>query len=158
MKPDRSKARRALLRSLVGAGRVAHQEDAVRRLARKGHRVTQATVSRDLMAIGAKKRSSETSPDRYVLANLPADNREHNELAHRMREFVAEITHSGNLALLRTPPGAAAPVASALDHAPPSGVLGTIAGDDTVLVVARSPNGGAAVARRLRKILEGTDG
>ena len=139
------------------AGRIADQEDAVRLLAKKRHRVTQATVSRDLTAIGARKGSSEADSGRYVLAQAAGNGEDRAELSRRMQEFVVEITHSGNLALLRTPPGAAAPVALALDHAPPTGVLGTIAGDDTVLVVARAALGGASLARRLRKILEGTN-
>ena len=64
-------------------------------------------------------------------------------------EWVVEVSHSGNLALLRTPPGSAHVVASAIDRAGLPDVLGTVAGDDTLLVVASERTGGAKVARKL---------
>ena len=156
MNRDRSPARRALLRRLVGSRAITSQESAGRLLEDRGHPVTQATVSRDLAAIGAEKSLDATGRERYVLANTAGrgDNLK-SDLARMMREFVLSVGHSGNLALLKTAPGSAAPVASALDQANPANVLGTIAGDDTVLVVARSANGGAGLARRLTRILEG---
>jgi transcriptional regulator of arginine metabolism len=66
-----------------------------------------------------------------------------------MSEFVVEVAHSANLVVLRTPPGSAHVVASALDRASPHAVLGTVAGDDTVLVVCKESPGGAAVASEL---------
>ena len=155
MSRDRSAARRALLRRLVGKRLITSQLSAVRLLEQRGHPVTQATVSRDLAAIGAEK-SDTSSRERYVLADTAGqgDNHKH-DLARMMREFVLSVGHSGNLALLKTAPGSAAPVASALDRASPANVLGTIAGDDTVLVVARCANGGAGLARRLEQIMEG---
>ena len=70
-------------------------------------------------------------------------------LRRLMGEFVVEVAHSGNLVVLRTPPGSAHVVASALDRAARDDVLGTVAGDDTVLVVCREPTGGPSVAGAL---------
>ena len=156
MNRNRSEARRALLRRLVADGRIAGQDDAIRLLAGKGHRVTQTTVSRDLAAIGAHKSPGDEPAVGYILGGATRVHDGHDELARRMREFVVKISHSGNLAVLLTPPGAAAPVASALDNARPAGVLATIAGDDTVLVVSKTATGGPSVARRLRNIMEGS--
>jgi transcriptional regulator of arginine metabolism len=69
-----------------------------------------------------------------------------------MAEFLTSADASGNLVVLRTPPGAAQFLASALDRAGLPDVLGTIAGDDTILVVARSGTGGTALARRLLEL------
>jgi transcriptional regulator of arginine metabolism len=157
MTRDRAAARRALLRRLLAERAVTSQAQAVRLLARHGHPVTQATVSRDLAAIGVSKTADRRGGERYspragaraIRAGAP-------ELVQVLREFVVGVAHSGNLALLRTPPGAAPPVASALDRTPPPDVLGTVAGDDTVLVVSRTHRGGALLARRFTRLLEGT--
>jgi transcriptional regulator of arginine metabolism len=66
-----------------------------------------------------------------------------------MGEFVVEVSHSANLVVLRTPPGSAHVVASALDRAGLADVLGTVAGDDTIILVCAEPTGGAAVAAEL---------
>ncbi len=72
-------------------------------------------------------------------------------------EWVVEVAHSANLVVLRTPPGCAHVVGSALDRSGFDGMIGTVAGDDTVLVVAAEDAGGAAVATRLAE-LAGTNG
>jgi len=153
---ERVEARRALLRRLIGEQTVSSQDDVVRLLRAHGHRVTQATASRDLAAIGAEKRADHGGSERYRLASAerepPAG---HAELRRLMREFVLAIGHSANLAVVRTTPGAAATVASALDRAGVEGILGTLAGDDTVLVVARTARGGAPLASRIEHIQEG---
>ena len=155
MTRDRSSARRALLRRLIGEQVVTSQADAVRVLARHGHRVTQATVSRDLTAVGARKVAGAGGSERYAVDPHATGGDGASELSRMLCEFVVAVEHSGNLALLRTAPGSAGAVASALDTAPPRGVLGTVAGDDTVLVITRSVNGGATAARRFQKLLEG---
>lgn len=152
-------ARRALLRGLLTRRAVASQEELVALLRERGHTVTQTTVSRDLAALGAGKVVGEDGGVRYA---LPGDGEPvgpdalHDDLERRIREFVTAIDHSGNLAVVKTLPGGAGPVASALDARPPAGVLGTVAGDDTILVVTRDLEGGAALARRLETIWTGT--
>ena len=117
--------------------------------------MTQTTVSRDLTNLGAEKTTGSDGRDRYVIA---ADLERHSgairNLSRRMKEFVTEIGHSANLVVLKGPPGSAGPVAASLDAATLDGVLGTMGGDDTVLVITRDPNGGAMAARQLEDILE----
>jgi len=111
---------------------------------------TQATLSRDLEELGAVKVRVPGGDTVYAIPELafervaPEDN-----LRRVLSDWVAEIGSSANMVVLRTPPGSAHVVGSALDRAGVADVLGTVAGDDTVLVVSTEADGGAAVARRL---------
>jgi transcriptional regulator of arginine metabolism len=133
---------------------VSSQFELVSLLAAAGHRVTQATVSRDLDALGAVKERFEDESVRYVIANESiVDAGDAVRAAGRaISGFVEAITPSGNLVVVRTPPGAAHLVASAIDHAGIAGVIGTVAGDDTLLVVADAEMGGDSVAEDLEEI------
>ena len=141
--------RRRLVRELVAANAVESQGDLVALLARAGVPVTQATVSRDLEELGINKVRGADGRNAYAVP-------EAGELAQQLRQFVVAIDASGNLAVVRTPPGAAAAVGSAIDGAGLPGVLATVQGDDTLLVVARQGVGGRAVADRLRQLKERT--
>jgi transcriptional regulator of arginine metabolism len=105
-----------------------------------GYPVTQATVSRDLAAIGAEKVHDEYG-GAYAIARSTAPG-----LASTIDRFVLDVVASGNVVVVRTPPGAAHLVASALDGAVVPGIVGTVAGDDTVLVVAAAGSSGRKVA------------
>ncbi len=141
-------ARRRLIRALIGDEIVTSQSELVDLLASRGHAVTQATVSRDLQVIGAVK----AGDDRYVLGDRPDPGEALDTLARAVAEFVEVIAPSGNLVVLRTPPGAAHIVAAALDRSDLDSVAGTVAGDDTVLVVAAEPASGRDVARILEEM------
>ncbi len=155
MKKNRSAARLVVLRRLLAQHEIGSQEELVHLLAERGHHVTQATVSRDLTTLGADKLVDEDGNERYVIA---ADLERHSgairNLARRMQEFVIDIGSSANLVVLKMDPGTASPVAAALDAAALDGVLGTVGGDDTVLVITRDPAGGSAMAQQLEDILE----
>jgi transcriptional regulator of arginine metabolism len=128
---------------------VSSQAQVVELLAAEGVVATQATVSRDLEDLGAVKARLPGGDLVYVIpeeVNRPAPE-EH--LRRVLGEWAVEVSHSANLVVLRTPPGCAHVVASALDRAGLADMLGTVAGDDTVLVVATEQAGGATVARRL---------
>ena len=120
-------------------------------LRRHGEPVTQATLSRDLEELGAFKARLPDGRVAYRLPDEPPANGEH--LRRMLVEFAHEIEPSGNLVVLRTPPGGAQPVARALDASPPKGVLATVAGDDTVLVVCTEGTAGSQVARRLEDMI-----
>lgn len=145
-------ARRRLVRRLLSEHTVSSQGDLVALLRAASHDVTQATVSRDLQALGAVK-SREGGRLRYVLPEETGPSGEaYDHLARSLSEFVDAITVSANVIVVRTSPGAAHVVAAAIDAAPLDGVLGTIAGDDTLMVIADEVSGGRAVASRLEKI------
>jgi transcriptional regulator of arginine metabolism len=145
---ERARRRRRLAELLAG-GRVGTQEEIVRRLRREGFEVTQATVSRDLEALGAVR----LREGRRIVYALPQRNGPPAGLGRRVfGEFVVRVAASGNLVVVRTYPGMAPTVGAVIDAAGVAGVVGTVAGDDTVLVVAAEEVGGAALARRLRAL------
>ena len=127
---------------------VTNQSQLVDLLAAEDVEATQTTVSRDLEEIGAVKVRVPGGETVYALPELPVRQvAPEDHLRRVLGEWVVEVANSGNLVVLRTPPGSAHVVGSALDRSGFEGVIGTVAGDDTVLVVAAESHGGARVAR-----------
>jgi transcriptional regulator of arginine metabolism len=153
-------ARQAAVVQAVTSRAVRSQTQLAELLADAGFDATQATLSRDLDELGAVKvRHGDGSlvyaipgqgGDPTPVAALDDGTRDA-RLARRCAELLLSAEASANLVVLRTPPGAAQFLASALDQSPLHGreVLGTIAGDDTILVITRDPAGGEATAQRL---------
>ena len=111
---------------------------------------TQATVSRDLEDLGAVKVQIPGGSMAYAIPEMNRESgRSNDHLKRLLGEFVVEVAFSGNLVVLRTPPGSAHVVASAIDRSSMPDTLGTVAGDDTVLVVCTEAVGGSEVAARL---------
>jgi transcriptional regulator of arginine metabolism len=132
---------------------VGSQSHLVELLAAEGVEATQTTVSRDLEELGALKVRLPGGETAYALPELPSHQvAPEDHLRRVLGEWVVEAGYSGNLVVLRTPPGSAHVVGSALDRSGFAGVIGTVAGDDTVLVVASESSGGAAVADRLAAV------
>lgn len=132
---------------------VSTQEQLVALLADDGVVATQATVSRDLEDLGAIKVRVPGGETVYAVPALPKDAVAPDEHLRRVfSEWVVEIAHSHNTVVLRTPPGSAHVVGSAVDRAGLADVLGTVAGDDTLFLVVAESTSGAAVARRLAEI------
>jgi transcriptional regulator of arginine metabolism len=139
------------LLELLEGGLAATQEEIRGRLAREGFRVTQATVSRDLEDVGAVRlRRGEA----WVYA-LPERNGPPTGFGRRVfSELVIDCVPSGTLVVVRTFPGMAPTVGAVLDQSEIPGVVGTVAGDDTVLVVAAEDVGGKALAARILGMAE----
>ena len=132
---------------------VSSQAQLVELLATEGLNLTQATVSRDLEELGAVKVRIPGGAMAYAIPELAKDRVAPEEVLRKvLGEFLVEAAHSANLAILRTPPGSAHVVASALDRAGLLDVLGTVAGDDTILVVCPPPDGGQKMSARLAKL------
>lgn len=130
---------------------VTSQAQLVALLAEQGVDATQTTVSRDLDDLGAMKVRLPGGETSYVLPELPVQQiAPEDHLRRVLSEWVVEVAHSGPIVVLRTPPGSAHVVGSALDRSGLEGVVGTVAGDDTVLVVVHEDIGGAEMAARLR--------
>ncbi|MEO7428531.1 MAG: arginine repressor [Acidimicrobiales bacterium] len=135
---------------LLGEQAVTSQTHLVELLAADGVRATQATVSRDLDDLGAIKVRVPGGETVHAIPELPTDQRAPEDHLRRVfGDWVVEVAHSGNLVVLRTPPGSAHVVGSALDRSGLPEVLGTVAGDDTLIVVVTEEAGGANVARQL---------
>jgi transcriptional regulator of arginine metabolism len=123
-----------------------------------GHEVTQATLSRDLVELGAVKVRNPGGGLVYAVPGEGGDRTPRSgvqqetldaRLTRLCEELLVSAEASANLVVLRTPPGAAQFLASAIDHSVLPGVLGCIAGDDTIMLVTRDPAGGTEVAARL---------
>jgi transcriptional regulator of arginine metabolism len=140
---------------ILEAGPVANQAQLVDLLAADGVEATQTTVSRDLEELGAVKVRLPGGESAYALAELPTQQIVPNEHLRRvLGEWVVELAPSGNLVVVRTPPGCAHVVASALDRGGLPGLLGTVAGDDTVLLVVAEEHGAAAMVERIQSLIE----
>ena len=140
------------MRSILSEQAVSSQADLARLLAEQGFQVTQATVSRDLWAVGAVKARTADGSLRYFWepGSDPDDSRD--ALAMTLSNYVTSVRSSGNLVVIKTPPGAAHVVAAAIDDAGIGGILGTVAGDDTMLVVAGEETGGPAIAKLIEEL------
>ncbi len=137
---------------LLGKRSVTSQPQLVELLAEEGIMATQTTVSRDLEDLGAVKVRVPGGETVYAIPEYEPDRlAPHDHLRRVLSEWVVEAAHSANLVVLRTPPGCADVVAcSALDRSGLDGLLGTVAGDDTLLCVAAEKMGGEKMAKLLR--------
>jgi transcriptional regulator of arginine metabolism len=148
-------ARQARIVELVSTMAIRSQTELAKILAAEGVDVTQATLSRDLDELGAVKlRGADAGAPVYVIPEDGSPVRGvqggTTRLTRLLGELLVSADHSANLTVLRTPPGAAQFLASAIDRAALHEVIGTIAGDDTVLVIARESVTGSELADRFR--------
>ena len=135
------------------AEEVTSQAQLVELLAADGITATQATVSRDLEDLGAIKVRARGGVSMYAVPELPKDQvPPADHLRRVLGDWVVEVAHSHNLVVLRTPPGSAHVVASALDRSSMPEVLGTVAGDDTLIIVADEDVEGSTLADQLREL------
>lgn len=149
--PGQIARRRQLIRELIRSERFHSQEQLRTRLREAGIRAEQATLSRDLHALGVVK-----GPDGYILPDAPVSPvPSRAEFVQLVRQFLVTAEHTGVLVVLRTGPGRAQPVGLALDAAHIRAVLGTIAGDDTIFVALRSPLAAERFAAFCRQVAEG---
>ena len=149
--------RQARIVTLLSSNSISSQSELATMLAAEGIDVTQATLSRDLEELGAVKlRGADGGVGVYVVPEDGSPVRGVSGGTDRMTRLLADLLvstdASGNLAVLRTPPGAAHYLASAIDRAVLPYVVGTVAGDDTILVVARDPMTGAELATHLENL------
>ncbi len=151
--PLTKSARQARITELIEHSSVSSQGDLVQRLADSGVVVTQGTLSKDLLELGAVRVRTSDGQFRYALlasdSPAAATTVALTRLARLCGELLLSAEGSANLTVLRTPPGAAQFFASAIDKVGWDSILGTIAGDDTVVVITRDPAGGAAMAESL---------
>ena len=156
-RPSTKAARHQLIVELLAGHQVRSQPELLSLLRDRGTSVTQATLSRDLVELDAVRVRSQAGALVYAVPAEGGDRRpaapgESAAAGHRLGRLLADLLvsadASANLVVLRTPPGAAQFLASALDKVEYGDVLGTIAGDDTVLLIGRDPKGGDELARR----------
>lgn len=148
-----SRPHRLTLLARLLSGKPFHSQEALARaLAAEGHPVTQATLSRDLRSLGVGKRPDAEGRPAYVLPSPAAETLDRERQWLDLKTFVNEIRIAQNLVVVRTPPGHANGVGRALDMAEFEDVVGTVAGDDTVLIVMPDARGAQRLKRRLESI------
>jgi len=147
-------ARQEAIVSIVREQMVHSQDELLSMLRRRGFKVTQPTLSRDIRELGLAK-----TPSGYVIPGdlapvTPFTPREIREerLEHLLRDSVIFAEGAGNVVVLKTPPAAAQPVASALDATPPEDALGTVGGDDTIFVAFRHPASATIFAQHVQQV------
>jgi transcriptional regulator of arginine metabolism len=150
-------ARQARIVAILSSRSVHSQSELAAELAAEGIETTQATLSRDLEELGAVMlRGADGGAGAYVVPEDGSPVRGVSGGTERVSRLLGELLvssdGSGNLAVLRTPPGAAHYLALAIDRAALPWVVGTIAGDDTILVVARDPMTGAELAAQFDEL------
>ena len=145
--------RQQAITKLIAKHQVSNQPQLQTLLTKNGIDATQATISRDLEELGAIKVRIAGGVSVYALPEFePARIAPTDQLRRVLSGWVAEVTSSGTLVVVRTPPGCAHVVASALDRSAMTGLIGTVAGDDTVLCVADEKLGGKGLAKMLRDL------
>ncbi|HEY5822373.1 MAG TPA: arginine repressor [Propionibacteriaceae bacterium] len=156
-------ARHAKIIALLSAHQVRSQTELAELLAVDGLPVTQGTLSRDLVEVGAVRVRGGGG---HLVYAVPSDGGDRTpqvgefasfegRLARLCSEILVSAEASANLVVLRTPPGAAQYFASAVDRVGWDSILGTIAGDDTILLITRSPEGGAQLAEAFLQLSRG---
>jgi transcriptional regulator of arginine metabolism len=135
---------------LVSGQRIASQEDLRRRLAAQKMRVTQATLSRDLQQLHLVK----TQEGYKQASSLPEEPTPLQPLARALAEFLLDIRPAENLLVLKTPPGGAQPLAAAVDGSKFAEVAGTIAGDDTVLIITPNKKSCQSLQRKMKALVK----
>jgi transcriptional regulator of arginine metabolism len=131
---------------LVSGEPMVTQDEMVRRLSQQGLKVTQATLSRDIKELGLVK-----SADGYAAPGMGAEVAPTPSLSHLLREFVVDVREAQNLLVLKTPPGSAQPVARAIDAEKWPELVGTIAGDDTIVVISSNAKSCRQLGKRIRE-------
>jgi transcriptional regulator of arginine metabolism len=149
--PEARRRREAVAR-ILRAGRISTQEELLGALRRDGIRATQATLSRDLARLSARRVSRPEGS--YYEVDEPSPSPPTAAVAG----LVSAVTTNGSLVVIRTLPGSAPAVARAIDVARVPGVLGTIAGDDTVFVAPANGRGAGVLSGRLAGLFEATGG
>ncbi|MBZ5569423.1 MAG: arginine repressor [Acidobacteriia bacterium] len=131
---------------LVSREPMVTQDDMVRRLTQQGLKVTQATLSRDIKELGLVK-----TPEGYAASGTLTEAAPTPSLSHLLREFVVDVRQAQNLLVVKTTAGSAQPVAAAVDAASWPELVGTIAGDDTILVISSSSKSCRQLGKRIRE-------
>jgi transcriptional regulator of arginine metabolism len=146
------KARRqAVIMELVDRDALRSQEQLRRRLRQQGYDATQATISRDIKELGLVKRSGDGAYQRPGIDTTSPETA-HAALERAAGEFLRRVERVQQLVVIRTGVGQAQPLAIAIDRAQLPEAVGTIGGDDTILVIARDPRRAAALAKRLERL------
>lgn len=147
------RARQGAILRLIEESPISTQSEMAAALADRGFEVTQTTISRDLAELGLVKVRNQTGSLVYATRGA-TDVDQLEAMSIAMQRWVLDIASSGNLVVLRTPNGYADPVSQAIDESGHPDIIGTIAGENTVLVIAGDHASGSSVARALNELIQ----
>ena len=147
--PSGKRFRQGQILKLIAVQAIVNQDELRRRLIQLGVRVTQATLSRDLRELKLVK----TADGYRALAAVAEETSALPNLARALREFLLDARPAQNMLVLKTPPGGAQPLAAAVDAEHWQEVAGTLAGDDTVLIITPSKGARASIQKRMEEML-----
>lgn len=146
--------RHSIIRQVIASGRIGSQEKLLSLLREKGMELTQATLSRDMKILKIAKVPAGASGYVYMLPEgMALETRDENLRINYLADGFRDLQFSGNLAVIRTLPGYASSLAAVIDNAGPQQILGTIAGDDTILLILREGTGQPDLKYTLIKIM-----
>jgi transcriptional regulator of arginine metabolism len=151
--PYQKGERQRLITSIVTRRRVGTQQELLDALAKAGCRVTQATISRDIRELGLDKAHDVLGRPRYVAPQATRTADPHDALAGILSQFGRRVVAAQNLVVVQSELGSAPAVARALDRLEHRKIVGTIAGDDTCIAIARDPRDATALARELGALI-----
>jgi transcriptional regulator of arginine metabolism len=152
-RPLEKDERQTLITSIVTRRRVGTQHELLDALARAGCRVTQATISRDIRELGLDKTHDVLGRPRYVAPQLARSSDPHDALAGVLSQFGRRVDAAQNIVVVQSELGSAPAVARALDRLEHPRIVGTIAGDDTCVAIARNNRDAASLARELAELI-----
>jgi transcriptional regulator of arginine metabolism len=145
--------RQRLITSIVSRRRVGTQHELMDALARAGCRVTQATISRDIRELGLDKTHDVLGRPRYVAPQSARGANPRDALSGVLSQFGRHVVAAQNIVVIQSELGSAPAIARALDRLEHPKIVGTIAGDDTCVAIARDPREAAALARELGELV-----
>jgi transcriptional regulator of arginine metabolism len=153
VRPFSKPERQRLIASLVSRRRIGTQHDLLAALATQGCLATQATVSRDIRELGLEKTHDQLGRPRYVIAQDGRRSDPREALASVLSQFGRRATAAQNIVVVHSELGSAPAIARAIDRLAHPLVVGTLAGDDTCLVIAAEPAGADSLAREIEEII-----
>lgn len=148
------KQRLGLISRILASQKISDQEKLKGRLAKAGLAISQSSLSRDLKALGVQRARLADGSFAYTLPDAPPAASSEEIFKRRFATSVTGVRRSNVIVLVSTPPGEAQLVGRLLDEVPPAGLLGTVAGDDTVLCVARSPKSAIALEKKFKELIQ----
>ncbi|MBS3937583.1 MAG: arginine repressor [Peptococcaceae bacterium] len=145
--------RQARILNIISTKQIETQEQLAEQLAASGYQVTQATVSRDVKELGLIKFTAKSGKQSYMQAPSIGGDSKADRAVRILRNSIISLDHTANFIVVKTHPGGGNAVAAALDSLPLAGVMGTIAGDDTILIINREIAATPGIVLHIRQLL-----
>ncbi|MCR5584466.1 MAG: arginine repressor [Lachnospiraceae bacterium] len=152
--PDKKTSRHAQIRRIVENENIGTQEELVRRLNEEGFAVTQATASRDIKELRLTKMAMDTGEIKYVIPHSETSGMNNGKLVRVLAEAYTGMEQAENLLVIKTVSGMAMAAAAALDSLKLKGVVGCIAGDDTIFCAVKTKGEVTEVMRKIEKLIK----